>query len=913
MRAFFVFICIFFFCATELSAQDKKAYRSQFLEAEYFFLIGEFNEARFIYSELLKQDPENANLKFLIGACYLSLDEEKAKAIPYLESAAANISPSYREGSYKERNAPKESMFALARAFHIQNQLDKAIDCYKKYHDIMRLQDPSEIDFVLKQIESCKLAKYMLENPLPYTRTPFSSEFNAYASNYNAIISEKDSMMIYMRKKTFYTAIMMTRLQNGKWTVPIAINDQLGIDDNSNVCSISGDGSELYLSVEEDQIYDIVMSRFKKGKWSKVEKLNNNINTYYSETHASISSDGKKLFFTSDRPGGIGAMDIWMSEWQNEKDGWGKAINLGEPVNSLYSEETPFISSDGSILFFSSMGHATMGGFDVFYSSFLPTGQWSYPANIGYPVSTADEDLFYFPLGIGRQALFSGFMDEGEGKQKILLVNLDTSSHFENIALKGTIRLEDKVRELNESFSVKIINSKNSDTVITIKPNPTTGEYSVDLQPGSYELRMQGNGYTETKENITVIEGVSRNEIRMETAMTPVNVSSGEFLVIRNVLFGFDDFALDDEAKTDLEMLLMAMQTHPQILVQVTGHADSKGSEDYNLNLSRKRARSVVDYLIFKGVSKERFISLGLGEQQSIALNQNTDGTDNPEGRRLNRYAEIKLINNSDENIKIQQTEVPQHLRPRTDERYSVLLTQSADPQYIPNSLQGVKILLTETDRSRLFFSEEFNDKAKCIEILNNAIDNGFPEAIILNQTERDGLIRSFTDQKDESHPPYSIQIMALKNPMDLSKFERPGEVSELIGSDGLYRYVMGFYTEKPLALKALQEVYAYIYPDAFVISLEKYTKKEALTGNNETGTVYYTVQFNASRKAADKHKYKSLGEVRINLGADGFYRYSIGLFDDRQKAEIELKRIKSLGYSDAFLRKIENVAREIK
>jgi outer membrane protein OmpA-like peptidoglycan-associated protein len=906
MRGILVYILLISIFNSGLSAQDKKAFKSQFLEAEYFFLIGEFNEARFIYSELLKQDPTNANLQFLIGACFLSLDEEKSKAIPYLEKAVESISPGYREGSYKERNAPKESLFALARAYHITNQLEKASECYGRYYNIMKLQNPEEIDFVLKQIESCKLAGIMLKTSLPYTRTPFSSDFNAYASNFNAILSQKDSMMIYMRKKTFYTAIMMTRLVNGRWTNPIAINDQLGIDDHSYVCSLSADGTELYLSLEEDQIYDIYVSRFKKGKWTKAEKLNNNINTYYSETHASVSSDGKRLYFTSDRPDGIGAMDIWVSDWINEKEGWGPAKNLGEPVNSVYSEETPFITQNGQILFFSSMGHATMGGFDIFYSSLLPTGKWSYPANLGYPISTCDDDLFYFPLGSGKQGLFSGFMDEQQGKQKIYLVNLDTSLHFENIALRGTIKLEDKIQELDESFTVQIINSKNSDTLLTIKPNKETGEFTADLEPGNYELSMQGKGYTETKENITVVEGISKNEIRMETAMTPVNVSSGEFLIIRNVLFAFNDFSLNDEAKADLEMLYRAMQLHPQILVQVTGHADAKGSEEYNLKLSNKRARAIVDFLVDKGIEKERFVSLGIGEQQSIALNQNPDGSDNPEGRRLNRYAEIKLINNSDEKIVIAQTEVPQHLRPKKDELYSVLLIQSNDPKYIPHNLPGIKVLLTETDHARLFLTEEFRDKSKSVEILNTAIDNGFPDARILDQVEREKLILSLSDRKEESLPPYAIQIMALKKPVDLRSMDKKVEISQLIGKDGLYRYVIGLYPSKDAAIRELQEVYIHKFPDAFIIPLSKYSNQTGInTPKSESVALYYTIQFSATRKPADKSKYKDLGDVRVSFGQDGYYRYSAGLYSDRSQAESELKRIKALGFSDAFLRKM--------
>ncbi len=905
MRVILLLFLFFFVGFAQICAQDKKAFKTQFLEGEYFFYIGEFNEARFIYSELLKEDPDNANLKFLIGACYLSINGEKSKSVAYLEQAAESVSPGYREGSYKERNAPTESIFALARAYHIQNQPDKAIYYYKKYYNIMKLKDPAEIDYVNKQIESCMLAEKMLLNPQPYNRTPFSSDVNIYASNFNAVMAEKDSILIYMRKKPFYTAIMMTRMKNGKWTYPIAINDQLEVDDNSIVCSISGDGKELYMSLGKDQIYDIYVSSFKKDKWGKLEKLNNNINTNYSETHASISKDGQKLYFTSDRPGGLGAMDIWVSE-KDRNNEWGPAVNLGQPINSVYSEETPFINKNGKILYFSSMGHATMGGFDVFFSSLLPNGNWSYPANMGYPVSTCDDDLFYYPLGDGQQALFSGLMDEGEEKQKINLITLDTISRFKNVALKGTITLEDNIQELDESFTVRITNSVNKDSIITIKPNQKTGEYSIDLKAGNYELSMEGKGYTMAKVNIAVVEGVSRNEILMETPMTPANVSSGEYLIIRNVLFAFNDYSLNDEAKDELEKLYRAMQKHPRIYVQVTGHADAIGDQEYNLKLSVKRATSVVEYLVKKGISKERFVSLGLGEQQNIAMNQNPDGSDNPEGRRLNRYAEIKLINNSDEQIKIEQIEVPQHLRPKTDLIYTVLLAQTNDPAYVPQKIQGTKISLKETDRVRLFFTEDYRDRKKAVEMLNYAIDNGFPEASIMIQSEKEELILSLSSRKAENKPPFTIQILALKNPVDLTSFESLGEVSQLSGSNGYYRYISGFYMTMDHALKDLQKLSGK-YPDAFINSLDRYTGKTvAKINNTEPEQVYYSIQFSATHVAADWNKYKKLGNVRVSFGKDGYYRYYLGIFNNRQEAEIELNRIKSLGYGDAFLKKFE-------
>jgi len=904
MRSILLAMLFIFLCFGHVKSQDKKAFKTQFLEAEFFFFMGEFRESRFIYSELLNEDPGNANLQFLIGASYLSIPEEKSRSVPYLEKAVENLAAGYREGSYKERNAPPVSVFALAKAYHIRNELGKAKENYMMYRDIMKLQDPAEIDFVYKQIESCKLAEIMIKTPQPFERSPFGSAALNSGSNFNAVLAGEDSVMVYMSKKPFYTALMTTRLINGRWTDPITINDQLGVDDRCNVCFITHDGKELYISMEVEQVYDIYVSRFKKGKWSKIEALSPNINSEYSETHASVTADGKRLYFTSDRPGGEGAMDIWFSD----KDGngeWGPPVNPGKPLNSIYSEETPFPAENGKILYFSSMGHATMGGFDIFYSSQLPDGRWSYPANLGYPISTCDDDLFYFPLGKDRQALFSGTMAQGEQKQNIYLVNLDISPAPENVALQGTIKLEDNLQELDETFTVKITSAE-KDSVIMVIPDQKTGKYSVELEPGNYELSTEGKGYTNTTENIAVVEGISRSEIRMETAMTPEVVSSGEYLIIRNVLFGFDKYSLDDEAKNEIEKLFRAMQKNPQIYVQVTGHADSKGDDDYNLRLSAKRARSVVDYLVTKGISKERFVSLGLGEQESIAMNQNPDGSDNPEGRRLNRYAEIKLINNSDQLIKVEPIEVPEHLRPKTDMAYSVLLAQTSDPAYVPGNLPDARISLTETDHARLFLTYEYRSRTKAVEILNYAIDNGFPDARILSKSAREELIYSLSDRKDLSRGPFTIQILALKNPVDLNLINTPGEVSQLAGEDGYYRYFTGFYHTREQALKDFQEQLSVKFPDAFITSLHNNSEASLDTvltpGYLKT---YYTIQFSAVRNPAERNKFKALQNVRVSFGEDGYYKYSVGLFDNRHEAEIELNRVKSLGYADTFLRRL--------
>ncbi len=671
MRSFILILLLLNIGLQQSHPQDKIFYKNLFLEAEYFFLRGDYEEAGFIYSELLKETPDNMNLKFLIGACYLSIYGEKTKSIPYLEEAVTRISAGYREGSYKETDAPKESLFALARAYHIAENFKKAEYYYEKYRNVMKMKDPAEIDYVIKQIESCKLAEKMKNKPVTFSRVELSPVINSYTSCYHAVFAPGDSTLIYTSDKPFYSAIMISQLKNRIWNEPVVINDQLGADDRCHVCSISHDGMEIFLSKkEEDGNYNLYTSTFKNGKWNQMKKLGGEINSEFDETHATASSDNKTLYFTSNRPGGEGAMDIY-SATKNANGDWSNLISLGLPVNSKYSEETPFLSEDGKTLFFSSMGHATIGGFDIFYSNLLPNGKWSFPANIGYPVNTCDDDLFFFPLGNGETALYSELLLNGEGAQRICAINLDTSNVLLAASFKEWVNPEGNITKLDTTYSSKLISQSGRDTLAHTISDSVIGEISMTHLPENNEAYLSEAESKDKNGDIIALKELEGNKIQMKTDESDSSDSSGEYVIIQNVLYDFNSDKLDSVAFNEVEKLYDIMEMHPEIYVQITGHTDAIGSEEYNLNLSNRRAGCIVDYLVNKGIAKERLISRGAGEYENIAINTNPDGTDNPQGRRLNRHADIKLINNSDIRIKVKEVFVPDNLKPKVKPNYT--------------------------------------------------------------------------------------------------------------------------------------------------------------------------------------------------------------------------------------------------
>jgi outer membrane protein OmpA-like peptidoglycan-associated protein len=765
MRPLRLFLfCIIIHFIVPASGQFEKSFKRLFTDAQYYLITENYEEALKCYQKLLYMDPGNCNVQYLTGTCFLNIPGLKKMAIKPLQASTMHISQKYRDGSYREKDAPFEAIYYLARAYHINYEFDKAIDHYVEYRNNMYFKDFAAVEYVNKQIEACELAKEMVRKPLNVQFVKLEGYPVDYSQpNYRGLVSQDQSMMLFMSDTPYKNSIHMTQNLDGTWSQERFINKELGDIRDCQTASLSADGKTLLLVKSDPFNADIYISYYKNGQWSEIQKLPKHINTVYYESHACLSADGSQLYFTSNRKGGYGALDIYVSGKNGDND-WDSPENLGSVINTPYNEETPFLTEDGSMLFFSSQGHITMGGYDIFVSERLPDGSWSEPANVGYPINGPDDETFYVPVNNGQGALFA--MAGREGDQQIGLYNL---------------------------------------------------KYIPEQQP---EL-LADNSITPM-----IQREKTPKEIALESeAISEVHgTKAGEYLISKNIMFDFDRYNLDDKGKKDVERLYTIMKQYPELSVEVVGHSDAMGTEEYNLELSLKRATSVVNYLAGKGIDKNRFISKGVGEEQSIAINENPDGTDNPEGRKYNRNVEIRLINYENENITVEEVFVPEELRPKTDQRFMVLLSNPNMRDFsVPKQVDGNIIHEIKTDESFLYTIGNFERKTDAVDLLNKVVDDGYPDASIMEKHELDRLIKRQSQQPLLSGSKYTIQILAMTQPLDMDFFIAIRNIRRFLGDDGIYRYVVGEFDSPEDALKALPGVKAIGYPDAYVMNLARY------------------------------------------------------------------------------------------
>jgi len=505
------FLILFLIPVCTFSQRDSL--RTVFLDAESWFLFEEYADALPLYLGLLERDPENNNLKYKIGICLINDPYQKDKSIDYLADASDNINPNYKENSYKETTAPPDVLYYLGDAYLVNELLDRAITSYREFLEIMD-RDVYNEELVLKQIRSCENARRLKKMPVDFDLILLDSLVNSRYPDIHPVISGDGSRLAFVTELPFYDGAFFCDKTDQGWSYPLAITQTLGFDADIQPVALSHDGTEMILYYDDDYIGNLYYSKYEDDRWLPATKMDENISTKYWESHACFSKDGQTLYFTSNRKGTLGGLDIYKSERQADGK-WGIPENLGATINSRYNEETPFITEDGQTLYFSSYGHFNMGGYDIFYSKKNTDGTWGEPVNLGYPINTTDDDLFFQPTNNGVNAYYSLYNPSGRGAHDIYYMNIYSVDNPRMYIVSGNLRKESGSID-NSAIALFVLDSNTGDTLSIVSPNPKSGEFSFILQQGMYELHFMGEGYEELIKPLHITRGSHKEGIRLD-------------------------------------------------------------------------------------------------------------------------------------------------------------------------------------------------------------------------------------------------------------------------------------------------------------------------------------------------------------------------------------------------------------
>lgn len=657
-----IVLCLF--GTNTLSSQSNGSSEKEFDEAEKIYskiyeakksqtfgtTKGGYAEVLPVFLKLYKQDPSNMNLAFKIGVCYQSSRKDRAKAIPYFDKAASATSGQYKGSSYKEKNAPLLACKFLGDAYHWDYQFDNAIAAYTKYLALVP-GDQVEAKDVNRKIEMCKTGTSLKSKPVKIKIQNLGSTVNSAYADYSPILSADQSMLFFTSRRPGSTGgqidpdgnymedIYVCGKAGAGWSKAQSIGSTVNTEWHEASVGVSPDAQTILIYKDDSGDGNIYSTSLNGDKWSEPVKLNDNINSKYWEPSAYSSADGKTLFFSSNRPGGSGGVDLYMSKLTPEGD-WGKAVNLGPNINTEYDEDAPFIHADGVTLSFSSNGHNTMGGFDIFTSLLSAEGNWSEPVNVGYPINTTDDDIFFMISPNGLTAYFSSFREAGLGEKDNYMLTFLDRKETPLTLVQGVVNNESGGPAKN--VIITVTDNETEEVVATYHSNNKTGQFLFILAPGkNYNITYQAENQLFYSENIEIPKKSSYYELKRAVKLDPIVV--GSKITLNNIFFDYDKTTLRSVSNVELKNLVMLMKSNPGMKVEISGHTDSKGDDTYNLKLSEDRAQAVVTRLTEKGINVERLKAKGYGETMPVAPNEKAKGVDNPEGRQLNRRVELKI------------------------------------------------------------------------------------------------------------------------------------------------------------------------------------------------------------------------------------------------------------------------------
>lgn len=576
----------------KLSVADEQMARGEYYDASKTY--------RKIYNKLTKREqrPQRGEVAYKMGKCYQKLN------------MAARASASYQNAI---RYGVTDSMarLYLAQSLHAEGKYVPAIKAYEEFLEL----SPSH-QVALSGLEGAKASAALKKNKTRWVvrhdkllnsrRADFSPMFNGdilyFTTTNEKVTGDKRSEITGMKKSDIW---MSKKDEQGNRLRPEPVEGELNSELDEGIMSFSPDGSTMYLTKARREPnantgVEIYTSQRSDAKWSAPVKFEITADTVSSYAHPAVSPDGNYLYFASDMPG-TGGKDIWRI---NLKERSGSLENLGTDINTPGDEMFPYMLTD-SIMYFSSDGHPGLGGLDIFCATLQPSGRWTV-TNMGSPINSEADDfgMTFLPGADHPQGYMSSNRGDGRGYDHIYTFELPDLK----INISGWVVDRD-----DEPVPNSVIRIVGNDGSIQKAVARDDGSFSFPLQRGvSYVMMAGGRGYLNAKQEFTADNAEEDAEYEIDFVLASINKPN----IIENIFYDFDKATLRPESEEALDELVKLLADNPNITIEMASHTDRVGTEEYNLDLSERRAKAVIDYLISKGIAPERLQHQGYGKSR---------------------------------------------------------------------------------------------------------------------------------------------------------------------------------------------------------------------------------------------------------------------------------------------------------
>ncbi len=615
------------------TTKSKKAI-AFYQESEMFMVRRQYHEAINLLNNAIEKDENFLEAHLRLANIRKRIGQNKEAKVAY--EFIVSKSPNDKKFS--------DAYLNLAEIEVSKGQYGIAEELLSKYRNFA-IKDPEKSKKANRMLSSIIYTKKNINNPLPFKPVPLPEQVNKLVLQYFPVLTADGNSLVFtgrvnLSPNSDEDLYICTKDNDGKWSEPVTISENINTRNNEGTATISADGRTIiFTSCLGRKGYgscDLFVSYKKGEEWTKPENLGPNINSRAWESQPSLSADGRKLYFVSDRRGGLGRRDIYVSELKEKE--WSAPKNLGAPINTEDDEVSPFMHANGETLYFGSNGHLGFGNFDIFKSE-LEEKSWSDPKNLGYPINTFEDQVSLFVTADGKKGYYANENMNTKNRVKSALYEFDIpeEAQVKNRSNYVSGRVFDKETGVLIGAKIQLFDLQADKLKLEVEADNISGEYLMVLTQGAaYALYINKKGYLFHSLSFDYQETKDLKPIKIDIYLEPIK--KGKATVLNNIFFDVDKYEVIKKSKTELEHIKSFLNENPSVNIGIGGHTDNTGSEVHNKKLSVNRAKSVYEYLVGIGVAANRLKYRGFGQEKPIAEN------DTDENKQKNRRIEFTIL-----------------------------------------------------------------------------------------------------------------------------------------------------------------------------------------------------------------------------------------------------------------------------